>query len=76
MLFKFENDQKKFGCVGSCGYAPASVKTLVWFENASKLTFQLIAAEVRARMCVLDTDNDDELSYDEYADKVNQVCNK
>ena len=26
MLYKFENDQKKFGCVGSCGYAPASVK--------------------------------------------------
>ena len=27
LLYKFENDQKKFGCVGSCGYAPASVKT-------------------------------------------------
>ena len=26
-------------------------------------------------MCVLDTNNDDELRYDEYADKVNQVCN-
>ena len=28
MLYKFENDQKNFGCacVGSCGYAPASVK--------------------------------------------------
>ena len=26
LLHKFENDQKKFGCVGSCGYAPASVK--------------------------------------------------
>ena len=26
LLYKFENDQKKFGCVGSCGYAPASVK--------------------------------------------------
>ena len=26
MLYKFENDQKKFGCVGSCGYAPGSVK--------------------------------------------------
>ena len=25
MLYKFENDQKKFGCVGSYGYAPASV---------------------------------------------------
>ena len=25
-LYKFENDQKNFGCVGSCGYAPASVK--------------------------------------------------
>ena len=25
LLYKFENDQKKFGCVGSCGYAPASV---------------------------------------------------
>ena len=22
LLYKFENDQKKFGCVGSCGYAP------------------------------------------------------
>ena len=27
----FENDQKEFGCVGGCGYAPASVK------NSSKL---------------------------------------
>ena len=27
MLYKFENDQKKFGCVGGCGYAPASVKS-------------------------------------------------
>ena len=26
LLYKFENDQKKFGCVGSCGYAPASIK--------------------------------------------------
>ena len=26
LLYKFENYQKKFGCVGSCGYAPASVK--------------------------------------------------
>ena len=26
LLYKFENDQKKIGCVGSCGYAPASVK--------------------------------------------------
>ena len=26
LLYKFENDHKKFGCVGSCGYAPASVK--------------------------------------------------
>ena len=26
LLYKFENDQKKFGCDGSCGYAPASVK--------------------------------------------------
>ena len=26
LLYKFENDQKNFGCVGSCGYAPASVK--------------------------------------------------
>ena len=25
LLYKFENDQKKIGCVGSCGYAPASV---------------------------------------------------
>ena len=25
-MYKFENNQKKFGCVGSCGYAPASVK--------------------------------------------------
>ena len=25
LLYKFDNDQKKFGCVGSCGYAPASV---------------------------------------------------
>ena len=28
LLYKFENDQKKFGCFGSCGYAPASVKYL------------------------------------------------
>ena len=27
LLYKFENDQKKFGCVGSCGYATASVNT-------------------------------------------------
>ena len=26
LLYKFENGQKKFGCVGSCGYEPASVK--------------------------------------------------
>ena len=26
LLYKFENDQKQLGCVGSCGYAPASVK--------------------------------------------------
>ena len=26
LLHKFENDQKNFGCVGSCGYVPASVK--------------------------------------------------
>ena len=25
LLYKFENDQKKIGCVGSCGYASASV---------------------------------------------------
>ena len=25
LLHKFENYQKKFGCVGSCGYAPACV---------------------------------------------------
>ena len=24
LLYKFENDQKNVGCVGSCGYAPAS----------------------------------------------------
>ena len=28
LLYKFENDQKIFGCFGSCGYAPASVKYL------------------------------------------------
>ena len=28
LLYKFENYQKNFGCVGSCGYAPASVKYL------------------------------------------------
>ena len=27
LLYKFEKD-KKNGCVGSCGYAPASVKCL------------------------------------------------
>ena len=26
LLYKFENDQKNFGCVGSCRYVPASVK--------------------------------------------------
>ena len=26
LLYKFEKDKKKFGCVGSCGYAPASAK--------------------------------------------------
>ena len=26
IVYKFGNDQKNFGCVGSCGYAPASVK--------------------------------------------------
>ena len=25
LLHKFENDQKKIGCVGCCGYGPASV---------------------------------------------------
>ena len=25
-LYKFGTDKKKFGCVGSCGYVPASVK--------------------------------------------------
>ena len=28
LLYKFENDQKKIGCVGCCGYAPASVKSI------------------------------------------------
>ena len=28
LLHKFENDQKKFVCVGICGYAPASVKLM------------------------------------------------
>ena len=28
LLDKFENDQTKFGCVGSCGYAPASVESI------------------------------------------------
>ena len=35
LLYKFENDQKNFGCVGSCGYAPASVKynlCHLWFS--------------------------------------------
>ena len=26
LLYKFENDQKHFGCVESCGYTPASFK--------------------------------------------------
>ena len=26
LLYKFESEQKNFGCVESCGYAPASVK--------------------------------------------------
>ena len=29
LLYKFENDQKNFGCVGSCWYAPASVNYLL-----------------------------------------------
>ena len=29
LLYKFENDQKNFGCVGSCGYDPASVKNFL-----------------------------------------------
>ena len=29
LLFKFENDQKNVGCVGSCEYAPASVKRVL-----------------------------------------------
>ena len=37
MLYKFENDRKNFGCVGSCGYAPASVK--------SKRTFYIESTE-------------------------------
>ena len=32
---KFENDQKIFGCVGSCGYAAASVK--VFFQSSVSL---------------------------------------
>ena len=28
MLYKFENDQKNFVCVGSCGCAPAFVKSI------------------------------------------------
>ena len=43
MLYKFENDQKKkkIGCVGSCGYAPASVNKGLhydrtwWWNNES-----------------------------------------
>ena len=31
LLYKFEKDKKKFGCVGSCGYAPASVKIVPLF---------------------------------------------
>ena len=33
LLYKFEKDKKNFGCVGSCGYAPASVKYLLWLQN-------------------------------------------
>ena len=29
MNLKFENDQKNFGCVGSCGYAPDSVNSVL-----------------------------------------------
>ena len=30
LLYKFETEHFFFGCVGSCGYAPASVKTLIF----------------------------------------------
>ena len=40
LLYKFENDQKKFGCVGGCGYAPASVKWTV-------IKYTIVISELR-----------------------------
>ena len=42
MLYKFENVQKKFGCVGSCGYAPASIKLHTSFLISLDLVLSLV----------------------------------
>ena len=39
LLYKFENDQTIFGCVGSCGYAPASVKSYTIVGSSSKIGY-------------------------------------
>ena len=40
LLYKFERDKKNFGCVGSCGYAPASVKyKLIGWMNIFNLYY-------------------------------------
>ena len=46
LLYKFENDQTNFGCVGSCGYAPASVKYGILFT-------ELFRSYVRKKLWIL-----------------------
>ena len=49
LLYKFENDQKKIGTVGSCGYAPASVNTsklLKDDQNIAGMVFYLYVYEL------------------------------
>ena len=36
LLYKFENNQKKIDCVGSCGYAPASVNKFFGDQSQTK----------------------------------------
>ena len=45
LLYKFENDQKYFSCVGSCGYAPASVKDIL----LPNLTFSKGQKKIKSR---------------------------
>ena len=46
LLYKFENDHKNFGCVGSCGYVSASVNTYSGVASQGRIQdFNISSAE-------------------------------